>query len=109
MRYYTFNFYIKVHDMSSELKCLRCSSEMELGSLWHREQLYPTVWWMRQAQEPSTKFGFRRLSKEESARLKAERAELLQRRTYVDAYRCPHCGYIELSATRKVVTDNKQP
>ncbi len=93
--------------MSSELKCLRCSSEMELGSLSHREQLYPTVWWMRQAQEPSTKFGF--ISKEESACRKAELAEVLQRRTYVDAYRCPNCGNVELSATRKVVTDNKQP
>jgi DNA-directed RNA polymerase subunit RPC12/RpoP len=95
--------------MSSELKCLRCSSEMELGSLSHREQLYPTVWWMRQAQEPTTKFGFRRLSKEEFACRKAERAEVLQRCTYVDAYRCPNCGHVELSATRKVVTDNKQP
>ncbi len=96
--------------MSSELKCLRCSSAMELGSLSHREQLYPTVWSMRKAQEPTTfKFGFKRLSKEEADRRKAERAEVLQRLTYVDAYRCPNCGYVELSATRKVVTDNKQP
>jgi DNA-directed RNA polymerase subunit RPC12/RpoP len=93
--------------MSSELKCLRCSSEMELGSLWHREQSYPTEWSIRRAQQPPT--GFRILSKEEAARMKAERAEVLQRRTYVDAYRCPNCGHVELSATRKVVTDNKQP
>lgn len=92
--------------MSSELKCLRCSSEMELGSLADRDQVYPTLWWRRQAQEPSTfKFGF--LSKEEAARRKAEQAEVWQRRTYVDAYRCPNCGYVELSATRKVVMDNK--
>jgi primosomal protein N' len=80
---------------------------MEVGSLTHREQLYPTLWSMRQAQEPPTKFGF--ISKEESARRKAETAEVLQRRTYVDAYRCPNCGYVELSATRKVVADNQQP
>ncbi len=79
---------------------------MELGSLSHREQLYPTIWSMQQAEEPSTKFGF--TSKAESARMKADRAEVLQRRTYVDAYRCPNCGYVELCATRKV-TDNQQP
>ena len=76
---------------------------MELGLLSHREQLYPIVWFVGQAQEPSTKFGF--ISKEEAAR----RKEVLQRRAYVDAYRCPNCGHVELSATRKVVTDNKQP
>lgn len=77
---------------------------MELGSLWHREQLYPTAWSPRQAQEPTR--GFRILAKAEAARLKAEKAEMLQRRTYVDAYRCPNCGYVELSATRKVSIDN---
>ena len=93
--------------MDSELKCLRCSNEMELGYLRDRDQLYPTIWAAGQDREPST-IGFKRLSKEAAASRKAENAEWLQRRTYVDAYRCSNCGYVELSATRKVDTDNKQ-
>jgi predicted RNA-binding Zn-ribbon protein involved in translation (DUF1610 family) len=104
--------------MSSELKCLRCSSAMELGRLAHREQVFPILWWKRQAPEPSvqgalTIFGIGLMSlsqsQAENARRKAKKAELLQQRTYVDAYRCPNCGHVELLATQAVVNDTQYP
>ena len=88
------------------LNCLRCAILMELGSLWHREQIYPMEWSLRTAEEPLN--SFRVLGKDEAAQFKVKKIALSESRAYVDAYRCPNCGYVELSSTRKqVATDGK--
>lgn len=87
-------------EMTSDLKCLRCDGDMQLGKLQHTEQLYPAVWSLGVHQEPGG--GIRVLTKAEAASRKQMLAEVLHSRTYVDAYRCGACGYIELSSTRPV-------
>lgn len=79
---------------------------MELGSMWHREQVYPMEWSLRPAEEPPR--GIRILGKEEAATFKVKKVAVSESRAYVDAYRCPNCGYVELSSTRKIAaTDSK--
>jgi hypothetical protein len=88
------------------LNCLRCDILMELGSLWHQEQIYPMEWSLRTAEKPIT--SFRLLGKDEAAEFTVKKIALSESRAYVDAYRCPNCGYVELSSTRKLIdTDGK--
>ena len=98
---------LALHYMTQKLNCLRCSSEMQLGTISQREQLYPDVWRTGESKEPEARF--RILSKDEAARKNDERKASAASLMYVDAYRCNNCGYTELSSTRKVATTQGEP
>ena len=85
------------------MNCLRCKSNLVLGKIQHQEQLYPLVWSIGTHEEPRGKI--RLLGKSEAETQRKLREQFLQSRTYVDAYRCPDCGHVELCATRKVAAE----
>ena len=84
--------------MSSDRPCLRCHTDMQLGRVSHRDQVYPQIWTEGAAEQPSGKI--RILSTDEAAVRRQAAASAVASQRLLDAYRCPACGYVELAATR---------
>ena len=85
--------------MKSALKCLRCSSEMELGRLNNADTIHPYTWSIQDANIPSPP-KFMLLRGPTGERIMAALDKVKKSITKVEAYRCINCGYVELSAPR---------
>lgn len=91
--------YLDFNMNQTELRCLRCSTEMEKGSLSNSDVIRPFMWKLHEP-EVADLTGFRLLRGQEGERLKAMLTIVSDSLAQVYAYRCPQCGYMELNAQR---------
>ena len=91
--------------MQSVLKCLRCSSDMELGRIFNPGLLgytgknCPDRW--SPPPDPDLTPRFRILRGAAPEQFKAATERVKGSEAEVQAYRCVKCGYVELHAPRK--------
>lgn len=90
--------------MHSALKCLRCSSEMELGNLSNQDTPHLYMWSIHDPDLPSP-LGFMLLRGETGKRKRAAFERVKRSLTKVQAYRCVKCGSVELNASRNAGDD----
>jgi DNA-directed RNA polymerase subunit RPC12/RpoP len=84
-----------------DLKCLRCSSAMEKGGISNIDAPHPSHWSIHEPQVAALK-GVTLLRGPEGKLIKDALERVKASRATVDAWRCPQCGYVELSAQQEL-------